>query len=76
MSTGDILSTVFKHKICEINEKDESVSMAADTAAIHQVGVATLRKSFWEASAASDRRAGMRKLPENTHAKSAKFAKF
>ena len=50
--------------------------MAADTAAIQQVGVATLRKSFWEASAASDRRSGMRKLPEKAHAKSAKFAKF
>lgn len=76
MSTGDILSTVFKHKICEINEKDERGSLAADTAAIQQVGGANLRKSFLEASAASDRRSGMRKLPENTHAKSAKLAKF
>ena len=51
MSTGDIVSTVFKHKICEINEKDESVSKAADTAAIQQVEAVDTFSKFLKASA-------------------------
>ena len=61
MSTGGLLSTVFKHEIHEIHEKDERVFKAADTAAIQWVGGGFLRKRFVEASAASDKRAGMRR---------------